>query len=134
MTITEVSNGVYQVVMRDRHGRLVELTDDDLELATAKAQGDAFLIEKQISSNWNRFLFELSGLLLQDLPAKNIYHEMHFGSWVIEWNKMRLVYDGRDSWLTLQQADNDIWDDKIVITKDNLTLESLLNFIKKLRQ
>lgn len=133
ITVSEVSNGVFHVVMRDGDGRLVELTDADLDLATAKAQGDVFLVEKQISSNWNWFLFELSVLNLQDLPVKKIYHEMHFGSWVIEWRKMRLVYDGRDSWLILQQRENDIWDDKLVTTKDDLTLESLLNLIKKIR-
>jgi hypothetical protein len=133
MTISEVSNGVYRVLVRDRQGRSVELTDADLELATAKAQGDAFLIEKQISSNWSRFLFELSVLLLQDLHVEKAYQEMHFGSWTIEWRKMRLLYDGKDSWLILQQRENDIWDDKLITTKDDLTLETLLNLIKKIR-
>jgi len=62
-----------------------------------------FDIEKQISKNWNKFLFDLCLQRLTDIDLTNKeYNDEAFGSWLIERHDKRIIYDGKDSWFITQ--------------------------------
>ena len=119
--IDAISNGVFNVVLTDKFGRKAEITDNATNETIERAINDAFEIEKQISKNWNRFLYDLC---LQKLPKDQIteveYNDQAFGSWFVELGNKRIVLDGKDFTLFLQLKDDQNWKDQIVIEKENL--------------
>jgi len=131
--IDEISNGVFKVTLRDPYGRLAELTDIATEETVVRAVGYAFDIEKQVSKNWNRFLYDLAQLLL---PVSKITSKMHddntFGSWYIELKgENRALYDGRDCLLIFQRLRGVEWIDQLVVKRDELTYSNFANLISK---
>ena len=129
--IEEISNGVFKVTLTDEYGRKTEVIDNATEETIERAISDAFDIEKQISKNWNLFLFNLC---IEKLSTENIvnkeYNDNAFGSWFVESTKKRLVYDGKDRWLILQTKNYKSWIDKIITTKEELRYLSFLEQIK----
>ena len=129
--IEEISNGVFRVILTDKYGRKAEVIDNASDETIERAISDAFDIEKQISKNWNLFLFNLC---IEAINNKSIvnkeYNDIAFGSWYIESEKNRLIYDGKDNWLIFQTKIGADWTDKIVITKDEL---KYLNFVEQIR-
>jgi len=129
--IEEISNGVFRVILTDEYGRKAEVIDNASDETIERAISDAFDIEKQISKNWNLFLFNLC---IAAINNKNIvnkeYNDKAFGSWYIESEENRLIYDGKDNGLIFQTKIGGDWTDKIVITKDGL---KYLNFVEQIR-
>lgn len=92
------------MTLTDAYGRKAEIIDNVTDVTIDKAIGYAFDIEKQISKNWNLFRYNLAVQKLADneIETKE-YNDKVFGSWYIERQDKRLVYDGKDSWLIFQK-------------------------------
>src|SRR5690606_7004236 len=106
-------------------------TDHNIERALDTCERYAFDIEKQISKNWGRFLFDYSILKLSGKSVtEQKYHSEAFGSWYIVCNNKRLIYDGRDQVLIIQdykQSDAD-WEQYNAIAMGDLTFEKYKEF------
>ena len=127
INIDEISNGVFKVTLTDAYGRKAEIIDNATDETIEKAISDAFDIEKKISLNWNLFIYELAIQKLSDTDIKTKeYKNEVFGSWFIERQERRLVYDGKDSWLIFQTKAKGNWKDLEIIKKD----ESLFTALK----
>jgi len=119
--INEISNGVFKVTLTDAFGRKAEVIDDANDETIERAVSYAFDIEKQVSKNWNLFLYELSNQKLNDTDIENKeYNDKAFGSWVIEKQDRRLIYDGKDSWLVFQTRSESNWTNTDGINRDDL--------------
>lgn len=130
INIDEVSNGVFKVTLTDAYGRKAEIIDLATDETIERTISDAFDIEKQISLNWNLFLYDLAVQKLSDKSVEQMeYDEKSFRSWVIETHENRLIYDGKDSWLIFQTKTNGNWTDIDIIKKEDLNYS---NFIKQL--
>ncbi|MCO4293927.1 hypothetical protein NF867_13765 [Solitalea sp. MAHUQ-68] len=133
INIEEISNGAFRVTLTDAYGRKAEIVDSATDETIEKAIGDAFDIEKQISKNWNLFLYDLC---IQRLGNANVktkeYNDKAFGSWFIESQNKRLVYDGKDSWLIFQTKSTNGWTDIEIIRKDELKYSSFVRQINML--
>lgn len=127
LSINEESNCVYKIILQDAYGRKVEITDTEIDNTIQRAISDAFEIEKQISENWNRFLFELcvQNLDYGDTISKE-YNNQAFGSWYLETPYKRLVYDGENNWLLFQVKLEDNWKDVEIIQKEGLAYSDLV--------
>lgn len=124
----EVSNNVYKVTLTDEYGRQASTTDTDLEEAIKTAENYAFDIEKQISKNWNKFLFDTCVLKLGDtIITEKHYHNEVFGSWYLVLDNKRLVLDGKDFILNIQVFKDDNWVNIEEIKMSDLTFD---NFVK----
>ena len=135
INIDEISNGVFKVTLTDCYGRKAEIIDNATYETIERAIGDAFDIEKQISQNWNLFLYELAVQILADKDIKNKeYNDKLFGSWLIERKDKRLVYDGKDSWLIFQTKTNDDWTDIEIIKNDELKYSNFVSHINWLTE
>ncbi len=132
INIDEISNGVFKVTLTDAYGRKAEIIDNATDETIERAISDAFDIENQTSQNWNLFLYDLAVQKLSDKDIKNKeYNNQAFGSWFIERQDKRLVYDGKDSWLILQTKTKGDWTDIDTIKKDELKYS---NFVRQINQ
>ena len=119
--INEISNGVFKVTLTDAFGRKAEVVDNATDETIERAVSDAFDIEKQVSKNWNLFLYDLSNQKLNDTDIENKeYNDNAFGSWVIEKQDKRLIYDGKESWLVFQTRSETNWTNTDGINRDDL--------------
>lgn len=135
INIDEISNGVFKVTLTDAYGRKAEIIDNATDETIEKAIGDAFDIEKQISQKWNLFLYDLAVQKLSDTDIKNKeYNNEVFGSWFIERQDKRLVYDGKDSWLIFQINAKGDWKDLEIIKKDELKYSNFVRQINRLTE
>ena len=132
--IDEISNDVFKITLTDAYGRKAEIIDNATDETIEKAIGYAFDIEKQISQNWNLFLYDL---VVQKLADKDIkdkqYREKAFGSWFIERQDKRLIYDGKDSWLIFQTKNKGDWKDIDTIKNDDLKYSDYIKLLNKLK-
>ncbi|MBK7290996.1 MAG: hypothetical protein KBF82_14335 [Chitinophagaceae bacterium] len=133
-TIDEISNGIFKVTLVDKFGRKVETIDNATDDTVKRTIADAFEMEKQTTKNWNRFLYELSLLLLRKFNVTfNEYNDLSFGSWFIEIsNRKRIVYNGRDYWLIIQEKKDAEWAELESIENIGLTYYKLLTVIDNL--
>jgi hypothetical protein len=129
--IDEISNGVFKVTLTDTYGHLAELTGIATDETISGAVEYAFDIEKQISKNWNLFLYDLALLLLPEINvASKMYDDNAFGSWFIELNDgSRAVYEGKDGSLIFQQRRNFEWINQKNMSKNELTYSNFANLI-----
>ncbi|MES2829229.1 MAG: hypothetical protein V4687_13790 [Bacteroidota bacterium] len=135
INIDETSNGVFKVTLTDIYGRKAEIIDNATDETIEKAIGDAFDIEKQISQNWNLFLYDLAVQQLSDKEIENReYNDKVFGSWFIKRQDKRLVYEGKESWLIFQTKTKGDWTDDNIIKKDELKYCSFTRQIKRLTE
>ena len=74
--------------------------------------------EKQ-SGKWNNNLYDLCLSNIKSVLSYKYDHEA-FGSWQIECENKRLIYDGKDSWLILQNRNINDWNDEVIIKKKEL--------------
>src|SRR5215218_8016039 len=90
--IDEVSNGVFKVTLTDSFGRNAEVIDTATDDTITKAYQDAFDIEKQVSTNWSKFLYDVCIMQLSDITITATNHnDKTFGSWLIEIKENRLL-------------------------------------------
>jgi hypothetical protein len=133
--IDEISNGVFKVTLTDAYGRKAEITDVATNKTIDLAKSYAFDIEKQISQNWNKFLYDL---FLQEVDNLTIirheYNDQAFGSWYFEFENKRLVLDGKDYLLNSQSRVNNEWNDNEDIGIKELTYYKYLDFIHDVTQ
>jgi hypothetical protein len=128
--IKEISNGVYMVTLADAFGRKAEVTGLEYDEAIERAISDAFDMEKQISRNWNLFLYDFTNQKLNDTDIENKeYNDKAFGSWIIGKQDKRLIYEGKDSLLILQTRSEFNWTDIDRIKKDDL---KYINFVRQI--
>lgn len=133
INIDEISNGVFKVTLTDAYGRKAEIIDNATDETIEKAIGDAFDIEKQISKNWNLFLYDLAVQKLEDNEIENKeFNDKVFGSWYIERQDKRLVYDGKESWLIFQKKSKGEWADIETIKKDDLKYSNFVGQINNI--
>ena len=128
--IEEISNGFLKVTLTDSLGRKAEFTGNATDDTINKAYAYAFDIEKQVSANWNKFLYDfcISELYDSNITAKE-YNDKVFGSWLVEVGNNRIVYMGKDRWLVGQIKKENEWFDKTILNKDELTFPILLAVI-----
>ena len=119
--IDEISNGVFKVTLTDSFGRKAEVVDNADDQTINKAKEYAFDIERKFSKSWNKFLFDLCVMNIddKDIITKR-YDENAFGSWFVELSKKRIVYDGREFALIKQGLQNRVWTDEDAIKENNL--------------
>ena len=126
----EVSNGVTFFEMTDSNVCQVSCKDDNIERGLNNCISFAFDVEKQISRNWNKFLYELFKYELNNLEfIEDKYSEIFFGSWIISLEKKRIILDGKDSELILQKKNifrN--WSEVKSIKLNNVTFENIAEF------
>lgn len=133
INIEEISNGVFKVTLTDSFGHKAEIIGTATDETIEKAIGYAFSIEKQSSQNWNLFLYDLATQKLNGINIQNKeYNNNAFGSWFIENQNKRLVYNGKDSWLTLQAKIKGDWTDIDIIQKDDLKYSHFVRQINRL--
>jgi hypothetical protein len=129
--IDEISNGVFKVTLTDKFGRIAETVDNATNETIDKTLSYAFDIERKISSNWNKFLFDLCLLQLADKTITNkSYSDKVFGSWFIEVGNNRLLYLGKESWLVSQTQKDSNWFDNYIIKDNELNYETVSLFLK----
>lgn len=129
--IDEISNGVFKVTLTDRFGRKAEVVDNATDETIEKAISYAFDIERKISSNWNKFLYDFCLLRLADKKiTKESFNEKDFGSWLIESGDKRFLYFGKESWLISQIQNEGEWFDNYIIKDNELTYDTVLLFLK----
>lgn len=135
INIDEISNGVFKVTLTDAYGRKAEAVYNATDETIERTIGDAFDIEKQISKNWNLFLYDLAIRKLgdTDITIKE-YNDKVFGSWFIERQNKRVVYDGKDAWLIFQTKNKGDWTDIDTIKKDELKYSNFVRQIKRLTE
>lgn len=135
ISIDEISNGVFKVTLLDAYGRKAEIVDNATDETIERAISDAFDIEKEISQNWNLFLYNLA---VEKVSNKNVEHKEYndeaFGSWFIERHDKRLVYDGKNSWLIFQTKTKDEWSDIDSIKKDELKYSNFVRQINRMTE
>ena len=130
----EVSNNVYKVVLTDSFARQAATTDHDLERAVKTCEGYAFYIERQISKDWKRFLFDYAMLKLQDIVTfSNGDPKNAYGSWGVRVKDKILTYEGRDDVLIARDSIADAFDYKAVDLKDFSfdTFNEYIDFVKQ---
>ena len=132
-TIEEISNGVFRVMLTDEFGRKAEAVDSVTEETIDKALSYAFDIERNVSSNWNKFLFDFCLLRLKDKTiTRETYNDQDFGSWLIEGINNRLLYHGKESWLVSQVKRNNDWIDNFIIKHNELTYDTVSLLLKQM--
>jgi len=130
--INEISNGVFKVMLTDKFGRTAEVVDGATEETIDKAIEYAFDIQKQITKNWNKFLYDLFLLRIEKNEIiKQEYNEQAFGSWFIEFRNKRIVYDGRDYWLLIQTRNIEQWLPETTIKNADLTFGIIKKVLMK---
>ncbi|PIQ22931.1 MAG: hypothetical protein COW65_00250 [Cytophagales bacterium CG18_big_fil_WC_8_21_14_2_50_42_9] len=135
ININEISNGVFKVTLTDSYGRKAETVDNATDETIERATADAFDIEKQISKNWNLFLYDLCIQKIGDTEIKTKdYNAKAFGSWFIERQDKRLVYDGKDSCLTFQTKSKIDWTDIEIIKNEDLKYSNFVRQINTLTE
>src|SRR6476620_8397284 len=93
--IDEISNGVFKVTLIDSYGRKAEVVDNATDETIEKTLSYAFDIERKVSTNWNKFLFDFCLLRLTDKAiTKEFCNDKDFGSWHIEVGDKRILYLG----------------------------------------
>ena len=128
--IDEISNGVFRVTLTDKFGRKAEVVDNATDETIDKTLSYAFDIERKVSSNWNKFLFDFCLLRLKDKKiTKQSYNDKDFGSWLIEVADKRLLYLGKESWLVSQTQSDNKWFDNYIIKDSELTYETVSLFL-----
>lgn len=128
--VDEVSNNVYKVSLIDKFGREGGTTDTDLDKAISICESYAFDIERQISKNWTKFLYDTCVLKLKDKGiVENQYHDEAFGSWYILL-KDRILFDGRNSVFCTQIYNINDWFDTERIEIKDLTYDKFIKAIK----
>lgn len=129
--IDEISNGVFKVTLTDKFGRKAEVVDNATDETIDKALSYAFDIERKVSSNWNKFLFDFCLLRLKDKTiTKESYNDKDFGSWFIEVVDKRLLYLAKESWLVSQTKSDNKWFDNYIIKDNELTYDTVSLFLK----
>jgi hypothetical protein len=133
INIDEISNSVFKVTLTDAYGRKAEIIDNATDETIERTISDAFDIKKQVSKNWNLFLYDLCNQKLGDIDIKTKeYNDKAFGSWFIERQNKRLVYDGKDAWLIFQTKSKNDWTDHEIIKNDELEYSNFVRQINRL--
>jgi hypothetical protein len=131
----ETSNGIIRVTLTDASGRMAEVHDPDTNETMISAKSHAFDIEKQISKNWNKFLFDL---FLEEVENNKIkkrdYNDQAFGSWSFEFDNKRLLLDGKDFMMISQSKYGDQWNDDTTLNIRDLTYRKYLDIIATVTQ
>jgi lipoprotein NlpI len=101
--IDEIRNGVFKVTLTNAYGNVSEVIDSANEETVQRAISGAFDIEKQVSKNWNYFLYEFYlSRISEEKISKKEYDDSSFGSWLIENAEKRIIYNGKDSSLIFE--------------------------------
>ena len=86
--------------------------------------------EKQ-SKGWNHNLYDLCLSNVKSIQYTK-YDYKDFGSWQIELKIKRLIYNGKDSWLIVQNKIDKEWFDETIIKKEELNQSNLFLIINKI--
>jgi hypothetical protein len=130
----EVSNNVFKIVLTDGFGRQAATTDHDLYRGVKTCEGYAFDIERQVSKDWSRFLFECSMLKLQErVTFSNGNPKNAYGSWGIMEKDKTLTYEGKDDVLIAKDNNAPVSDYKAIALKD-ISFKDFNEYIEFIKQ
>ncbi len=88
------------------------------------------ILEKEKQNvSWNKFIYNFC-LSKIEIVKKSEFNDEAFGSWLIEFGNKRIVYDGKDSVLILQNRNLGNWKDEMEISKENLTEKKVMEILK----
>jgi hypothetical protein len=132
--IDEISNGVFKVTLTDNYGRKAEVIDNATDETIDRTLSDAFDIEKQVSMNWNKFLYDFCFSRLTDNSiTSNSYNDKDSSSWLIEVNDKRLLFLGKESWLVSQTKSDNKWFDNFIIKDEELNYKTVNLFLNQMQ-
>lgn len=110
LKIEEVSNNVYLVTGKAIYGSEVSYKDSNFDFAIQQCENYAFDIEKQINKEWSKFLYDYLKIKLDKYSIiTDRYDRYAFGSWFIEFEDYRVIFDGKDYRMIIQTKDNNSW-------------------------
>jgi hypothetical protein len=126
--ITETSFGVYLVTGRASYGSEVSYHDSDLNYALQKCENYAFDIEKQLSKNLSKFIYNYFLIKLNKLSilANNISYE----NWAIELKSARIIYNNRDTVISLQNYEEGNWLGLLSRNIASFEFQDIINYCK----
>ena len=132
--IDEISNGIIRITLTDKFGRKVEIIDSASIETIAKANNCCFTLEKEVSNNWIKFLFDFCLLQLEGtIITKKSNQEKDVNSWIIEVGDSRLLFLTKESWLISQKQSENIWFDNHIIKEEEITYETVSLFLKHMK-
>jgi len=135
MRLSEVSNGHYEVLLTDDYGRQAGTSGIDPNETSVLCEQYALDIEKQISKNFSKFLFDVFILKLKKkVITDQRYNYAAFGSWLIEVANKRVLFDGKEDNLIFEDKEHKIWTERSVIKTaiSTLTIKDINELVVKL--
>ena len=133
--IDEISNGVFKVTATAQYGSKSEVVGSASDETIEKAISGAFDIEKQVSKQFGLFLYEFAIKNLTKLVIKKTqYDSQNFGSWIIETKNKRLILDGRDNFIILENKILNTWVIKNTITTKEISYYIFNDLLSKLEK
>lgn len=132
--IDEIRNGVFKVTLTNAYGNVSEVIDSANDETIQRAINGAFDIEKQVSKNWNYFLYEFYlSRISEEKIYKKEYNDSSFGSWLIENSEKRIIYDGKNSLLIFEIKSSKklferIFNKKEWLEKENIEFKNITFF------
>ena len=134
MQSREVSNGHYEVLLTDDYGRQASTSGTDPDIIKATAQQYVLDIERQLKGTFSLFLYNLFKMRLADKGiSKERYDNETFGSWYIEINSKRLIFDGRDFLFVFQYKQKDDWNDSLTIPLSEFIISDLNKLVESFK-
>jgi hypothetical protein len=86
---------------------------------------DSLFNDQKKSLGWNLFLFNLCVSLADEKIILKNYSDVFGGSWIIETENKKIIYDGREDILTLLHKVDNVWKNTNAFYKNELSLSSL---------
>ena len=96
----------------------------------------AYDIELQLIGSIPKAIYNLIDSIILDSTDSQFMDES-FGSWFIEFEQNRIVYDGKDNWIKLQINQESSWVDKLILNlnenhgKSESKISEIFKFIKQ---
>lgn len=135
LNVNEISNGVFKVTVTALYGSKSEVIGIASDETIEKAISGAFDIEKQVSKQFGFFLYEFAMQnLIGVVIKKTEYDNQAFGSWFIETKNKRLILDGRDNFIILEQKMLNLWIKKETINTKDISYNTFNDLISKLKK
>lgn len=131
MRLSEISNGYYEVLLVDNYGRQASTSDNNPDVARTTCEQYVLDIERQISKNYDKFLYDLLVLKLDKKAITNKGHDDDFGSWFIEVGNKKIVFDKKLG-LKLKQDVDEAGGDQLAVQVALITIIDINKIISSM--
>lgn len=135
LNVNEISNVVFKVTVTALYGSKSEVIDIASDETIESAISGAFDIEKQVLNQFGLFLYEFTMQNLTEVVIKKAkYDNQAFGSWFIETKNKRLILDGRDNFIILEQKMLKLWIAQETLQTKDISYNTFKNLLSKLEK